>query len=214
MHATGSRDLFVLVADQDMIETMTGLLSRPEDLGIRRIEFALRKHLQRDAGCRSKAAGSLRPFIRDHRHALVMFDKHGCGRDDYSRKEIQDEVEQDLSRNGWESRAKAIVIDPELEAWVWSRSGEVPEILGWSRDYEKLRGHLRSAEHWPAHSSKPPDPKEAMKAALRGRRKQPSGALFGKLASSVSLRECRDPAFHELRETLRAWFPPESDQDA
>ena len=28
-------------------------------------------------------------------------------------------VETDLSRNGWADRTKAIVIDPELEVWVW-----------------------------------------------------------------------------------------------
>ena len=203
----GSRDLFVLVADQDMIETMRSLLSRPTDMGIRHIEFAIEKHLQRDAGCRSKAADRLRPFVRNYRHALVMFDKRGCGRDHSGREEIQAEVEEDLSRNGWNNRAKTIVIEPELETWVWSRSGKVPEILGWGGDYERLRGHLRSEELWPENTSKPPESKEAMQAALRGRRKQRSGSLFGKLARSVSLRDCRDPAFNELQVTLQFWFP-------
>ena len=206
------RDLYVLVADQDMLETMTSLLSRSESLGIRRISYAVDKHLQRDAGCRSDAARRLRPFLGDYRYALVVFDKHGCGRDDDSREEIQIEVETELSLNGWRDRSRAIVIEPELEAWVWSASNHVPRTLGWDSNYDKLKRWLEDIDCWPPGAPKPSEPKEAMRAALREKKRRVSSALFGRLAGSVTLRGCEDPAFSELVDTLRSWFPAEPDQ--
>ena len=205
-HEEERRDLFVLVADQDMIETIKTLLDRPESLDISPIKYGVDKHLQRDVGCRKDASRRLRPYIRHYRYALVLFDKHGSGQDDELREEIQCEVEKDLSRNGWENRSKAIVIDPELEAWVWSASNHVPRILGWDNNYKALKSWLSSLDLWPADVAKPPNPKEAMKAAVREKNHQISAALFGQLAESVTLRGCVDPAFSELRETLQLGF--------
>ena len=69
-----------------------------------------------------------------------------------TREEIQEEVEIGLTRNGWEGRSKAIVIDPELEVWVWSRSPIVAEVLGWDTDIEALRRWLESEDLWASHS--------------------------------------------------------------
>jgi len=203
------RDLYVLVADQDMLETMRSLLSRPESLGIRRISYAVDKHLQRDAGCRSDATHRLRRFIGDYRYALVVFDKHGCGRDDDSREHIQIEVETDLSLNGWRDRSRAIVVQSEFEAWVWNASNHVPRTLGWDNNYDELKQWLEDIDLWPPGAPKPSEPKEAMTAALREKKRRVSSALFGRLAGSVTLRGCEDPAFTELVDTLRSWFPPE-----
>ena len=199
----------MLVADQDMLETMTSLLRRPESLGIRRISYAVDKHLQRDAGCRSDAARRLRPFLGDYQYALVVFDKHGCGRDDDSREDIQIEVETDLSLNGWRDRSRAIVIEPELEAWVWNASNQVPKTLGWDKNYDELKQWLEGIDCWTPGASKPSDPKEAMRLALREKKRRVSSALFGRLAGSVTLRGCEDPAFEEFTHTLRSWFPRE-----
>ena len=206
------RDLYVLVADQDMVETMTNLLDRPEALEIRRISYAVGKHLERDAGCRSDSARRLRPYIGDYCNALVLFDKHGCGRDDDFREDIQNDVEEELSLNGWRHRSRAIVIDPELEAWVWSTSSHVPKTLGWENSYDELKQWLGERDLWPRDASKPSDPKEAMRVALRKRNRRVSSTLFGRLAKTVTLRGCEDPAFEELTHTLRTWFPRESER--
>lgn len=201
------RDLFVLTADQDMLEAMNGLLRRPQPLGICEIHYTLGRHRHRDPGCRADASRRLRPYLREYRYALVVFDKHGCGRDDASRQDIQREVEQDLSRNGWEDRSKAIVIDPELETWVWSASNLVPRILGWTEGYEALRTWLNSRDLWSENAAKPADPKTAMRKVLREKNQSVSASLFGQLAASVSLQRCKCPAFKELKNTLQAWFP-------
>ena len=200
------KDLFVLTADQDMLTTVDRLLKRPRSLGIRPVHYAAARHRYRDPGCRTDATRRLRPHLNEYRHALVVFDRDGCGRDDAPREVIQLEVERDLSRNGWENRSKVIVVQPELENWVWSGSNHVPRVLGWN-SYHELKGWLHEQGHWPDETAKPPDPKEAMGAALAKAGRRTSAALFGRLADTVSVHGCQCPAFGELRDTLQTWFP-------
>ncbi len=200
------KDLYVLVADQDMVETLEALLGRPKSLRIRNIQHVVERHIKRDAGCRSDASRRLRPHLQQYCKALVVLDKHGCGRENTPREDIQREIEQDLAVNGWNDRAKAVVIDPELETWVWSGSPHVASVLGWSKSYEDLQAWLMDRGLWSASNAKPSDPKAAMKAALRETHKAASAALFGQMARSVTWRRCQCPAFTELRETLQLWF--------
>lgn len=206
---TIQRDLVVLVADQDYEYAIKGLLSRPESLRIRPVDAHVIKHINRDSGCRSDASNYLRTYSKRYDFALVIFDLRGCG-DNRSRDDIQKDIEYDLHRNGWEERSKAIVIDPELESWVWSQSNKVPTILGWGTDFARLKSWLENRNLWPPEQPKPPAPKKAMRSALREKKKPVSSELFGELARTVTLHRCQDPAFNELRETLRAWFPPEA----
>ena len=203
---TPKRDLYVLAADADMLQAMQGLLDRPARLNVRPIDYKIERHLNRDAGCRTGAAAYLAPLRSSYQHAIVIFDKDGCGREDASREEIQKDVELALDRNGWGTKAKAIVIEPELEAWVWRESPHVANALGWT-SYTELKTWLADRGHWSAGAAKPRDPKKAMRTALREKRRQSSAALFGELARKVSLRRCGCPAFTELLETLGAWFP-------
>lgn len=113
--------------------------------------------------------------------------------------------------NGWRDCSKTIVIDPELEAWVWGHSPVVAEVLGWGARYRELRSWLESQGLWPKDHPKPPNPKEALQRAMReaglqGRVKR-SPTKFYELGRKVSVRGCSDPAFGELRDTLQAWFP-------
>ena len=204
------KDLYVLVADQDMAETLKALLRRPESLGIRSTRHLVEKHIQHDPGCRTDASRRLRPHLRQYCRAIVVLDKKGCGRESASREDIQHEVERDLATDGWSDRAKAIVIDPELEAWVWSGSPHVAEVLGWSKGYEDLKAWLVDRDLWSASSAKPSEPKAAMRAALRETRRPPSAALFGQIAQRVTLRRCQCPAFAELKRTLQHWFGEEA----
>ncbi len=59
----GQKDLYVLVADQDMRQTMKELLDRGASLGIPSVTYTVARHLQRDPGCRSDASRYLRHRI-------------------------------------------------------------------------------------------------------------------------------------------------------
>ena len=200
-------DLFVLAADLDTANALEGLLSRPRDLGIGDVAFVVQRHPNRGSGCRTGSVEFLRPYLKRCDHALIVFDRYGCG-DRRPRRDVQQSVEDRLARNGWGDRAKAIVIDPELEAWVWSTSPAVSRILGWGGRYPALQQWLKDQELWPRGHSKPPDPKRAMRAVMQTRRIRLSARRFSELAENADFAGCRDPAFNELRQTLRAWFPP------
>ena len=197
----------VLVPDLDIAGTVEGLLHRPESIGTRPVSFSITRHLRRDSGCRARAAERLREYIRDHRYAIVLFDKHGCGDPRESRESIGAEVEQRLSRNGWPDRCRAIVIEPELEAWIWTESRQVPSALGWSGDYRSLRDWLTGRGLWSPDAPKPAEPKRAVKAVLRKTSRPLSASLYRELADAVTVRRCVDPAFNEFTRTLRSWFP-------
>ena len=209
------RDLLVLVPDADIEQAMKGLLVRTDSIDIAPMDFEIRRHVNRDSGCRTNAANFLRPYLRAYHYALVIFDRHGCGSRG-TREEIQEEVEIDLTRNGWEGRSKAIVIDPELEVWVWSRSPIVAEVLGWDTDFEALRRWLESEDLWAPNRCKPQDPKDAMRRAMEEARlpkkARRSSSKFHDLATAADFTDCDDPAFVDLTRTLRAWFPPEAER--
>ena len=206
----GPSDLIVLAADKHTAVSVDTLIRRRRvDLGIRAVSFDMRRHPNSDPGCRTNAVEFLRPFVRGYRRAIVVFDHRGCGSQE-APKRIQRDIESALGRNGWKGRSKAIVIVPELEAWIWIPSGKVARTLGWSRGFEPLREWLEEKRFWSAGSSKPDDPKKALEQVLRRNRKVSSSALFKELAASVDFDDCRDPAFNELRQTLRGWFPAEA----
>ncbi len=202
-------DLFVLVADLDQQQTVKVLLEqRSRSLGIRSPVFEMTKHPQHDGGCYKTSPAILQTLQSQAAHAIVMLDREGSGADDNAPEDIEADLDQRLSQSGWGDRARAIVLDPEIEMWVWSSSPHVDEVLGWSGRTPKLREWLTQEGFLRAGQTKPARPKEALRSALRQGRIKPSAALFGQLASKVGLEHCRDRAFLRLRDTLRAWFGP------
>ena len=203
-----SKDLVVLTADRNAEFALRGALTRPQPLGIRPVLADHFVHPHRDPGCLLEAHNFLRPFIRMYSRALVVMDREGCGRETVPRGELEAQIEEQLSQSGWGDRAAAIVIDPELEIWVWSPSPAVDSVLGWHGRAPALRTWLQEQEFTKEQGTKPMRPKEAMEEALRIVRKSRSSALYRQVAEQVSLARCHDPAFLKLKTMLQGWFPP------
>mgnify|MGYP005839215959 CR=1 FL=1 len=204
------KDLVVLVADSDVREGIAALLARHAAIGTRPITFDIFKHDDRDPGCRAKAADYLRPQAQAYAYALVMFDRHGCG-SVQSACEIEDATRESLERSGWPGRCEVVVLDPEIEAWVWGPSRTVAECLGWLPTQPPLRDWLLQQGLWNPAGVKPADPKAAVERVLREVGKRRSSRLYALLAERVTTRGCRDPSFNRFCEILRRWFPPEGD---
>jgi hypothetical protein len=201
-------DLVVLVADADTESVIHTLLEkRWAALNIRKIKFQIIRDTGRDPGVYKQADSILKAFLRSTRHTLVMLDRAGSGQEHkLSAQQMEDDLETRLSQSGWQSdRCAAIVIDPELELWVWSRSPHVPAVLGMNRDslQQVLAAFKLSA------NGKPLDPKSALEVALRQSKRPLSSAIFKELASRVSLdpKNANERAFNKLRLTLQQWFP-------
>ncbi len=142
-------------------------------------------------------------------HALVIFDHDGSGQEERDASDLVSDLQSRLSKGGWNDRAEVIVVEPELEVWVWSESPEVERTLGWSGQSTNLRTWLASRGLWPVDKTKPPRPKEAVEKVLREVRVRRSSSIYRQLAQRVSLERCEDQSFLELKRILRSWFPLE-----
>jgi hypothetical protein len=200
------KDLVVLAADVSIEATLRGLLGRPKAIGIRPLQFDSHAHPRRDPGCYREAHEFLAPLRDQYRHALVVFDRNGSGSTEPP-EVIEEQVRGLFDASGWNGRADVVVIDPELEVWVWSDSPKVDEALFWAGREPALRAWVRSRGLWPDGRPKPVDPKRAVQLALEEVRIPLSSSVFSRLAATVSFERCVDPAFGRLRERLRAWFP-------
>ncbi|NJL28558.1 MAG: hypothetical protein HC897_12045 [Thermoanaerobaculia bacterium] len=100
------------------------------------------------------------------------------------------------------------MLDPELEAWLWSDSPHVDSVLGWKDRNPTLRAWLAEQGFLVEGAAKPSQPKEAVEKALRVVRKPRSSALYRQLAERVSFERCTDPAFARFKDVLRGWFGP------
>jgi hypothetical protein len=200
-------DLVVLAADKSIEMALRGIMSRPEALEIRPVEADFIVHPEHDPGCVRTSHQYLRYYLHTHALAIVVLDREGCGREDKTRPELEQEIEGLLAINGWASRSAAIVLDPELEVWVWSDSPEVDGQLGWAGRQPDLRTWLREKELLLPDQAKPKRPKEAMQSALYEVRKPWSSSIHRQLAERVSFRRCTDPGFEKLKTTLQGWFP-------
>lgn len=198
-------DLIVLVEGKDDEAVVRSLLrDRHKALAIRSVQFDVEVHPRRGPGCLREAHTFLQAFSRQYDHALVIFDRVGAG-DDADALALEAQVTDRLSRAGWGDRAAAIVIDPELEVWLWSPSPHVDECLGWAQRSPSLREWLRSTKQW-IDTPKPPDPKRAVETALRAVNIGRSSFIYGDIASRVSVDKCGDASFHRFKSVLGRWF--------
>jgi hypothetical protein len=204
------KDMVVLVADNTMKLTVQSLLLRTQSFGIRPIQADIFHHPEHDPGCRLKGIDFLADFTNQYQYALLMFDYEGSGENSKSACDLETELTQALYGSGWNNQATVLVIEPELDIWIWSDSPHVPTMLGWNGDYSDLRRWLESKGFWESGSSKPSRPKEAVEAALREVRKPRTSSLYSQLANKVSLSRCTDRAFTRFKSILQRWFREDS----
>ena len=207
MPMAASEPLLVVVADAHMRASIRTLLQqRQRALGIELGAFEVRRHPRADPGCRVAIVEQVREALGDFGRLLVVFDYDGCG-STQPPEQIEKKVEEDLARNGWKGRSKAIVIVPELESWIWGRSEGAARALHWRRGFPALRAWLAGEGLWPPAHAKPPDPKRAAVRTLERSKEELTAAFYRTLAAEADFRDCRDPAFRALRDTLREWYP-------
>lgn len=199
------KDLILLVADTNAKFALKGALARPEALGIAPIEFEFLVHPGRDGGTRKTGPEMLALERRRFRHALLLLDFEGCGTELPNAATLEVELDQRLEKI-WQGSSKAIVIEPELDVWVWGSDNAVEEAIDW-REGKRVREWLRDEGFSFGGNNKPERPKEAIEAALKKARLPRSSALYQNIAEKISLRRCADEAFQRLRRQLCAWFP-------
>ncbi len=199
-------DLIVLAADNNIEYAIRGILSRPQSLGIRKIQFDIFVHPYRDPGCANSSREFLTRYLHSHSYAISIFDKEGSGKENLASETLINSIEDSYNLDGWNNRAKTILLEPELEIWVWKNSIHLIETLGWTNpnlslwDWLRDKGYLNNDEYVPKR------PKEALEAVLRYVKKPRSSSFYYELATRVSLRQCNNSSFVKLRALLQQWF--------
>lgn len=199
------KDLAVLTADKNTQFALKGALGRHQSLGIRPLEFDFIVHPGRDGGARKTGPELLRLERARFSHALLVMDFEGSGTDLPSATVLEEQLDRRLT-SSWGIAAKAIVIEPELDVWVWGGNNAVQAAISWPRT-ENVRDWLVAEGFTFDANGKPARPKEALNAALRVARSPRSSAVYQSIAERISLVRCNDHAFARLRQKLQEWFP-------
>lgn len=215
-----SLDLFVHCPDIMWDAVLSEILARHESLGTRRLRFQVRRNSgDGDGGLRRRAHEYVRETSRLADRLLVIFDRHGCGEPaGRSAAEIEAALDAELATAlGATDRACAVVVDPEIEAWVIRGHAQFGVLGSAAAGVDARQWFARevprgsTAPYWPDGLDKPPDPKAAIEAFLAAHGVKFSAANYRKLARVTGLRTegCRAASFHRFVATLRRWFPPE-----
>lgn len=203
-----SPDLVALTPDLDWRLSLEAVFLRPASLGTRPFTFRVLQDAMHDASVVRHAPEILRPFMRDAGYALVCVDLEGTGRETEGAEALEASLEEELAGAGWSGRCAAVVVEPELERWLWCDPRHLPDAIQWPPDGPPIIDWLRQAGMADADPVSIARPKEALQAVLRSVRRPWSSSLFKRLAARVSLVRCSDPAFRRMVHQLSSWFPP------
>ena len=184
-------------------------------LGCRTFEFDFQQDVvvdvlngNTDGGIHRRAHELLRPYLRSHQNTLVILDKNFGGQ--LPAAVVREEILRNLTRNGWQMECvEVVVIDPELEVWLWQRGH--PHIARAFRynGAVPLEEFLGVEGLWPSAALKPARPKEAASILLRQYRAGVRIVVYARIVENISVSGCQDPAFSLLANALRRWFPIE-----
>ncbi len=206
------REIIILVADGTMAAVLRAFFERQFHFAFECAPFdfdatsdIVYDPLNTDGGVHRRCHEILRPYLKTHRRALVVLDQQFGA--EHPADEVRGDMEQRLNSNGWEGRATAVVIDPELEILLWQDNPNVERAL--RHTGPSLRQLLAQDGRWPLGASKPLAPKEVIQKLIRANRAGPPMVVYSQIAGPVSTAGCVDPAFHRVRDLLRACFPLE-----
>lgn len=199
-------DLIILVADKDIEQALSALLTRSANLGIKNVNFNISIHPRHDPGVYNEAESFLRLFLNDYKFALVVLDYEGSGQEALSPEQLETNIEAKLKKNGWENRTRAIAIAPEIEGWALCDYRQLGEIIEWNNSKETIEEWLIKKDFILNNESPCLKPKDAFEAILKAIRRPKSSAIFKEIALSYDFRRCRDRSFCKLLSTLQEWF--------
>jgi hypothetical protein len=207
------RDCVFLLADHTMAEVFKAFLGRTQfhqSLGCGAFTFDPNHDIVvdeagNDPGVYNRAHLLLEPYQNSYHRAVVVLDAAWEGSPNATA--IATGIEENL-RGRWENYI-VVVIDPELEVWIWQDNQHVAEAFRY-RGNPPLREWLKQSGDWPEGHTKPTDPKAAVEKVLRYTRTPRSAAVYRKVVSRISVHSCTDPAVRKLVERLRMWFPAEA----
>lgn len=201
----------ILVPDLQCEATLRGFFGREKfhlSLGCAPFAFEpgddLIRETKNDPGVWKNAHELLRLKRATHRNALIILDNSWEGSPGVA--QIEKDIGGNMTGSGWpRGQFEVVVIDPELESWIWQDHVHVETAFGHAGP-PSLRQRLRDSDLWPDGGRKPTDPKLAVEAVQGWYRFGPPSPVFAEIAMKVSVKGCVDPAFQKMLRALKGWF--------
>lgn len=161
-----------------------------------------------DGGIWKHAHENLQVFKDRYHHAVVLLD---ADFDPHPGVEVLvKDISNGMIKSGWEeNRFSVIVIEPELESWLWAPNKNIAQAFGHS-DFNELRKLLETEQLWNPGEPKPHDLKGARDLAAKLGGKKTGGPIFKNAFEAISRRaldRCIEPGFIKLRAAMSEWFP-------
>ncbi len=215
------RDIVFHLADRHMEEGLRAFFSRQDwhhVLKCRRFEVDpmsnsdfYRVAGETDGGLWKHAHKNLHIFKEQYRHAVIMLDAEFDPQP--GPNVLRADIGKAMLASGWdEDRFGVVVIEPELEAWLWAPNHNVARAFGHA-NFEELRTFLESEGLWDPGAPKPHSLKAARDRAARRGGKRTGGPIFRSVFEHISRRAldaCVEHGLKTLRMMLGTWFPPEN----
>lgn len=212
------RDIIFHLADRHMEDGLRAFFSRDNwhyVLGCERfnIDPESESDIYRVPGCTDggvwkHAHANLQLFKDKYRHAVIVLD--AAFEPHPGAAVLRDDISRRMIASGWANdRFSVIVIQPELEAWLWAPNLNVALAFGYA-NFDQLRGALEAEALWNAGEPKPHDLKGARDHAAKHGGKKTGGPIFKNVFGNISRRAldlCTEPGFEALRISVRTWFP-------
>lgn len=206
------RDLLIITADADMAEVMRAILHRHQALGIRPVDYEVRRHDGRDAGLFREGPEMTRSLKREFQRVIVLWDYHGSGREHLEPPDSSESnIQRRLNDVSWTGNSFGIAITPELEEWLWHSDAAIWKWLNhrsesalndWIAEFSALQGI-------PGSDLRQKAPKELFEfVCFKGHQRRPLPKDYSRIASAASLADWQQSrTFGMLNLRLRAWFP-------
>lgn len=161
-----------------------------------------------DGGIWKHAHNNLVPFKDDYRYAVIVLDA------DFEPHPGAEKLRDDITKNmlgaGWTADSFCVVvIDKELEAWLWAPNVNVAKAFGHG-DFDQMRAALAQKNLWDEGAPKPNDLKAARDLAAKLGGKKTGGPIFRGVFKGISKRACdlcQENGFIAMRTALKTWFP-------
>lgn len=205
------RDVVFYVADGTMEAVFQKFLGKGAfegRLGCKSFSYDIaRDPRSTDGGLHRRAHLLLEGYKNTHEKVVVVLDQQFGG--ELPAEQVRQDIEANLEKSGWATGSYAvIVIDPELEVWLWQDNGHVEHAVGY-KGQKRLREHLADIGEWPNDQAKPSDPKASIQKLIKSNRAGPPMVVYSNIASNVSAKRCVDGAFQSMVDQLGGWFPKE-----
>lgn len=202
----------MIVAGRKDEVVLKAVLKRWQELGIRPIIFEINRRGS-DSIVVREGAMQARIRAREFKHFLCLWDHKDSGKGNEPPSQVQDELQEHLNRRRLQNREKALVIDPELEIWLWQDKKAIARVLGISqKQLARCLNRWQSA-NFPKRTLEQilsKFPKEALEEVCQEAREKLTAALYQRIAHTADLSLwASEQGFQQLCQTLLNWFSAE-----